>query len=129
LFVITREDARTYRLPPHDSLETSVARFTALLEAGAAPRPLAGSLGTALIGQALADLPPGIERLVIVPDGPLHRLPFAALALSDGRFLIERFTISTVPAAEIAATLWQRPPRSPRSHIAVFADPRFATES
>jgi tetratricopeptide (TPR) repeat protein len=33
----------------------------------------------------------GVERLYLAPDGPLHALPFAALADDSGRLLIERF--------------------------------------
>ncbi|HLZ68730.1 MAG TPA: CHAT domain-containing protein [Dehalococcoidia bacterium] len=39
-----------------------------------------------------------LERLVVVPHGLLHYLPFAAL--HDGeRFLVERFTLSSAPSA------------------------------
>ncbi len=41
------------------------------------------------------------KRLVIVPFGPLHAVPFSALF--DGeRYLIERFEIQTAPSASIA---------------------------
>jgi CHAT domain-containing protein len=39
---------------------------------------------------------PGVRRLRIAPDGALNLVPFEAL--SDGRDLIDRFTISYVPA-------------------------------
>lgn len=42
-----------------------------------------------------------IERLVIVPDGPLEELPFAALQGSGGGFLVESIAITTVPAAAL----------------------------
>jgi CHAT domain-containing protein len=63
----------------------------------------------------------GVRRLYIVPDGPLHRLPFEALVLARSResggilhgeyagasYLDERFTISYLPAASLLAA----PPR------------------
>lgn len=36
--------------------------------------------------------------LVVIPDGPLSALPFAALLDGKGRFLIERATVATVPS-------------------------------
>ncbi|MFD1612673.1 CHAT domain-containing protein [Sphingomonas tabacisoli] len=38
------------------------------------------------------------STLVVIPDGPLAALPFAALTDADGKFLIERTRLSTVPA-------------------------------
>jgi CHAT domain-containing protein len=38
------------------------------------------------------------ELLVIIPHGPLHALPFAALEWSENTFLIERFGLSLAPS-------------------------------
>lgn len=75
------------------------------------------------IGQLLLaplDLPAG-QRLVIVPHGPLHYLPFQALRL-DGQYLIERNPISIAPSISIAARLAQRAPTVPREMLA-FGNP------
>ena len=42
------------------------------------------------------------RRLIIVPNGDLHFLPFAALPV-DGHYLIERFTLSTLSSASLLA--------------------------
>ena len=42
---------------------------------------------------------PGIRRLIIVPDGALTRVPFEALPLEGSGALVERFTVSYLPAA------------------------------
>ena len=42
-------------------------------------------------------LAPG-STLIIVPDGPLRALPFAALVADDGRFLVQRTGVSVAPA-------------------------------
>ena len=34
-----------------------------------------------LLADALRQLPPGIDRLIVIPDGPLHHLPFDALQI------------------------------------------------
>lgn len=73
---------------------------------GHAPwRPLAEELGRLLVEplQATGGLD-GVEHLILVPMGDLHDLPFAALADSTGRLLVERFILSRTPSA----SLWSR---------------------
>lgn len=43
----------------------------------------------------------GIDALVIVPDGPLWELPFQALVDADGRYLIEKTTLSYAPSLSV----------------------------
>ena len=43
----------------------------------------------------------GKRHLVIVPHGVLHYVPFHALVLDDGRYLIESFTLSYLPSASV----------------------------
>jgi CHAT domain-containing protein len=45
------------------------------------------------------------ERVVFVPDGPLHLLPFAALIRKDGRYLVEWKPLSTVLSGTVFAEL------------------------
>jgi CHAT domain-containing protein len=53
----------------------------------------------------LAALPRDVKDLVIIPDGVLHQLPIDALRAADGRFLAERFRISTVGSAALLLRL------------------------
>jgi CHAT domain-containing protein len=67
----------------------------------------------------------GSERLLIIPDGPLHTLPFAALLRQD-RYLIEwkpmHFAVSVTSYAELRKR--RRPPEDPeRRKIVAFGDP------
>ena len=134
LFVLSRGALRSYALPPEDSVAAVVGRFVSLLESGADPGPLARALGAALLDRALADLPGEIERLVVVPDGALHRLPFDALRLADGRYVAERFAVSHTPSADVLALLRARRPREPARdatdgvRLLAFGDPAFANE-
>lgn len=106
LVVVTRGGARAYRSLDRVELRPAVALFTGLFEErnGAEAGP-AGHLARRLLGAALADLPPAVERLIIVPDDALHLLPFGALLQgAGGEPLAARFQISEVPSA----TLWLR---------------------
>jgi len=43
----------------------------------------------------------GKKRLVIVPQGMLHYLPFQALLSKEGKYLLESFSISYLPSASV----------------------------
>ncbi len=50
------------------------------------------------------------SRLVVVPHGVLHYLPFQALLDAKGHYLIERFPISYSPSADTLAVIGQARP-------------------
>lgn len=80
------------------------------------------------IGQLLLaplGIAPG-KRVVIVPHGPLHYLPFQALRL-DGQYLIERNPISIAPSISIAARLAQRTPTA-RAELLAFGNPTISPD-
>jgi CHAT domain-containing protein len=64
------------------------------------------------------------ERLIIVPHGALHYLPFQALHNPDG-FLIERHPVALEPSASIAVQLVQRE-RNVASKLVAFGNPTIA---
>jgi hypothetical protein len=128
LFVVTARGTHGYILPPIDSLAPDVRRFVALVEAGDAAADISLRLGRTLLGAALAELPSGVTRLLIVPDDALHRLPFDALALAPGEFVVDRFATSFAPSAEVALRLRDRP-GGIGERILAFADPQFTAES
>ena len=126
-FVLTRAGSRVVPLTPVDSLIETAGRFAALLTSnGPVERP-ATQLGRAVLDPVVRDLPPRITRLLIVPDDVLHRIPFDALRLSDGRHAIERFTIAVVPSAAVAAALWDRPAHAGSVRMLAFGDPAFGS--
>jgi CHAT domain-containing protein len=126
LVVVTRSARRWYRLEQmgRSDLRKGVAdlfehRFRSRFWQ-------ASELYRQLLGRALAELPPSIDSLIMVPDDHLHRLPFAALrATAAGRPMVWRYQISIVPSA----TLWARwraapEPRRASRPALVLADPR-----
>ncbi len=74
---------------------------------------------------------PARKRLLIVPDGPLQYLPFAALAVpGNGRVsvpLVELYELAMLPSASalvsLRKTAGKRP--QPADEVTVFADPAF----
>ena len=63
-----------------------------------------------------------VQRLIIVPHGLLHQVPFHAL-FDGSRYLIERFTISYAPSATVLAICQQRQsPASGQSLVVGVAD-------
>ncbi|MUG93457.1 CHAT domain-containing protein [Scytonema sp. UIC 10036] len=48
------------------------------------------------------------EQLIFIPQGELFSVPFAALQDEEGKYLIEKHTISTAPSVQILDLLYQR---------------------
>ncbi|MFP5285674.1 MAG: CHAT domain-containing protein, partial [Thermoanaerobaculia bacterium] len=72
----------------------------------------------------VAELVARSERVLILPDGPLHRLPFGALA-HDGRFLIEEKPLHTALSLTAYGTLRAFAPAAGPTKLVAFGDPRF----
>lgn len=129
LLASTRGGTRVYRIPDRVALELALDVLFGMDDLDDAKAALA-RLYADLLAPALADLPTGVDRLVIVPDGKLYRLPFALLRPSpDGEPLISRYRLSYAPSA----TLWRRwrgaePPTS-AAPVLALADPVLAGQS
>jgi CHAT domain-containing protein/tetratricopeptide (TPR) repeat protein len=106
------------------NLAGRVQRFATALEQGRRPERLAASLARELLGPVHALLGTEVRRLLVVPDGPLHELPFEALSLADGRPLLAAAEVGVLPSAR----LWLLPTRAAAARPAVtaFGDPFFA---
>jgi tetratricopeptide (TPR) repeat protein len=133
VFVVQRDGIRARVLPPLGETAERIGRLVGRLNAGNDPAPLDGELGALLLEPAVALVGAGVTRLVIIPDGPLHRLPFDALRLADGRLAVERFAVSIAPSAGVLRELWRRErsdTAAPR-HLRILSvgDPRFDREN
>ena len=125
LWAVSASSVELFELPGREEIEelaTSVYRRWSIL--GAAEDGSASEMSRVLLGPVAGRL--AGQRLVIVPDGALHYLPFGALPLS-GEPLLVRHEVVTLPSASFLAAqrkaLSSRPPAS-RS-VAVLADPVF----
>jgi CHAT domain-containing protein len=67
------------------------------------------------------------QRLLLVPDGPLQVLPFAALKLKSGHYLVEWKPVHTAVSATVYAELKrERPSKSDKPvDVAAFGDPLY----
>ena len=125
LWVVTRETATVLRIPDRLELEDKIRTFIGLFADGAGPSsPAARRLYRDLLAEGVERLPPRVRRLVVVPDGRLHQLPFAALESESGLPLVARYALSSVPSA----TFWLEGRRRVRREengwgVLAFVDP------
>src|SRR5262249_48674437 len=103
VWVVDRRRTAVVRIPgDQQSLAT---RIRELRSAIAKRAPLAGvrSQAEALYDRLLGPAREQIagDRLLIVPHGVLHYLPFAALRSPAHRWLVEEFALATLPSASV----------------------------
>jgi CHAT domain-containing protein/tetratricopeptide (TPR) repeat protein len=137
LFVVSPRSVETFALPPRDVLERLATRVYKLLSTGdqgaseAQAEITLRKLGEILLGPARQLL--GKKRLLVVGEGALQSIPFAALSISsdaDGKPfpLMVDHEIVTMPSASALGMLKSQ--QSERSlapkGIAVIADPVFS---
>jgi hypothetical protein len=123
---VTRSGSAVWRIPDRMRLETTVPIFAGLLaRRDGSEATAAVALHRELLGGGAALLGAGVRRVVIVPDGILHELPFAALrATPDQDPLGARYEIALVPSATVWARWQSRPDSRAPAAALVFADPR-----
>jgi CHAT domain-containing protein/tetratricopeptide (TPR) repeat protein len=130
-WTLDRNGLRLERIPrSRGEIESQVKALVAAWRSGSRERMNARQrLGAELAQHLLpSDLPAGTERLVIVADGALNHIPFAALpGPPDGRPLIESYEIVMQSSLRSLLALRQRNDQHPPwpRPIAVFADPVF----
>lgn len=132
LFVVRRDRAaRLVRLPVAAAeLGASVGRLrAALAEPGAEARARfereSRALFAALIAPVEAELAAS-DELLVVADGALHQLPFAALRDGGGRYLVERLPVRFALSLAVHAELRSRAPAPPGGARLAFGAPAGA---
>lgn len=135
LFVLDSSSLSLYELPPKDEIEALAAAYFAQssspdsLWAQAQVQLIGMRLAAALLGPA-ADKLEG-RRLVVVPDGLVAYVPFAALPdpANPEEPLVSRFEIASLPSLTILEALRDRPRRKlPTFATLVVADPVYGSE-
>ena len=129
LFAVTREGGLQIRTLPvgREKLRREVESFLEHVRSQEKP-------GTDLYRELIApvaDLVERSERVLILPDGPLHRLPFGALVRDThdpgdrGQFLIEGKPVHTALSLTVYGTLRASETASRTASLVAFGDPRF----
>lgn len=123
VWVIRNEGLKGYTLPiARADMDAAVTDFR---NAIVRRRPTAITYGDKLYALLIAPL--GLradDRLIIVPHGALHYLPFQALHGPDG-FLIQRHAIALEPSASVAVQLATRELKV-ASNLVAFGNPTIA---
>jgi CHAT domain-containing protein len=68
----------------------------------------------------------GVRRLLVSPDGALNLIPFETFSDEQGRYLLERYSVSYLTAGRDLLRL--RVPRESKSSPVVIADPVFGEQ-
>ncbi|MEC4986893.1 MAG: CHAT domain-containing tetratricopeptide repeat protein, partial [Oscillatoria sp. PMC 1076.18] len=134
LWAITKNSFTSYELPQKAKIEQAVQEFRqSITNSLSSPKSLSensAALSEIIIAPVANQL--NNQRLLIIPDGSLHYLPFAALSESKNDYLplINKHEIVNLPSASTLAILrrdsQQRKP-APKT-IAIIADPIFSAE-
>jgi CHAT domain-containing protein len=141
---VTTDGVTTRKLPSRKEVEATARRFYEALTArntaidGETAQARLARLakaktriardGARLYQMLLAGLPlQGKKRLLVVADGALQYVPFAAIPVHD-RPLVQRFEIVHMPSVSALAALRRETAgrRVPARTVAVLADPAFA---
>ena len=128
VWVVTPDSIKSFELPGRATIEQEAKRYYQLLAENNSDVP-ADTLTRMLLAPVASELKQ--KRLVIVAEGILQYLPFAALqspGAEDSRPLIVDHEIVTLPSASVLAELREDfANRKPANRsVAVFADPVFS---
>jgi WD40 repeat protein/CHAT domain-containing protein/tetratricopeptide (TPR) repeat protein len=144
LWVIGKTTLNTYTLPKQSDIATAIQTFRqSLQDKNSLDRGLRPASGKAIpdLATAASTLTKQIltpasaqlskKHLVIVPDGALHTIPFAAIAQPNSpnyHPLLENHPISYLPSASTIAILRSTSPKLAPKILAVLADPVFSKD-
>jgi len=127
IVVVTANDVEAYRIADQSELVPALEMYRAvMMDTGTTPVGGSARLYRDLFGTALDKLPKSVQRLIIVPDGALHGLPFGTLRATAGSLpLTLRYEIDVVPSATLWRRWRQRKRPGERVPALAFADPRW----
>jgi CHAT domain-containing protein/tetratricopeptide (TPR) repeat protein len=124
-WLLTRAELRHAVLPGRRALRDIVTTFVDGQRSGA--RSARDSVFAPLLGNLLNGV--RARRLMILPDGPLNGLPFAALPIPHGEsreLLVDRFVVTAAPS--LALSLHAAPASGEHARVAVISDPVYTAD-
>jgi CHAT domain-containing protein len=105
--VITNREIRAIVLPYRDRIEATVDVYLGQLRSRKAGKDSARRLYEMLIDPVGLDST--IRRVIVVPDGKLHLLPFDALVDSRGNYLLADHVVTYAPSSTVFHLLRTQP--------------------
>lgn len=126
-WTVTRDAVRVQRLEwGRVELRPAVALWLSLFPRRDGSEAAASrTLDRILLAGPLSRIPPGIRKLILVPDDQLHRLPFAALRpATRAAPRLARLQVSIVPSASLWLRWRNQPPTSFLIPVLALAAPR-----
>jgi tetratricopeptide (TPR) repeat protein len=135
---ISRAGMKIHNLPGRSQIGDLARSFVTAIRSGSDSRSFGERLYQQLI-KPVAD--PGVSSLIIVPDGPLHLIPFGALVPEGGGYLNSRLNFEAAPSATIYYALRRAPkerlhqsrssalPLAHRRRMAAELSPRLAASA
>jgi len=131
VWAVSESGFRCYLLPAGTQMERAAEQFVAAIREGKNTAERGRAMGQSL--RAPVSGFRGRKRLMIVAEGKVAQVPFAAVEVQEPgappRLLVEAWQISMLPSAQAAVTLRRQPPESgiAEKGLAVLADPVFST--
>jgi CHAT domain-containing protein len=119
---MTRQTLKIEALPPRSQISNLSRAFVTAIRSGNDARASGQELYRQLVEPMLQ---PETTSLIIVPDGPLHLVPFSALQTATGAYLTETLTLSAAPSATIYQMLSaaKRPSTASKPFLGVAFSP------
>jgi CHAT domain-containing protein len=137
MWLVTRDSAEVFILPPRRTIENQANRFYKLVVTNnKSEESVRFDESLSLSNILLAPVKQKIsgKRLIIVADGALQYTPFSALVspvaneINNQKLLTETNEIVILPSASVLARIRENPIRKNEKKIAIFADPVFDNE-
>ncbi|NET86896.1 MAG: CHAT domain-containing protein [Kamptonema sp. SIO1D9] len=138
LWVVTQDSFASYELPPKKQIERAVKEFrrkvTNSLNSPASLSQTSVSLSQMILAPVATQLDK--KRLLIVPDGALHYVPFSALPLQNSKnsgqltSLINQYEIVNLPSSSTLDIIRKQNHQRQKAPltIAIIADPVFSSQ-
>lgn len=124
--VVTPVAVHIVALPGAAWVLPAAAMSTAMLADTTASTTPSSRLHDELVAPVVAKLGPDIDRLVVVADDALARLPIAALPGVDGTALLDRYAVSMAPSIGLWASLRTTSAEAHDRGVLALADPPTA---